>query len=231
MRQFVEAARLARRHTRDAPRTGCVLRIAPLFTWREQAVIRWRVISIVSSCHIVKLCALAAQAIQSKLQSALRAEPPIGRVTFNSFLSELLDQTNLTNWPFTSDQPLRFLWYCHRPFCHEQGHVTHKNLMRAFLDFYAQPGPDLPTGYIGLSLKLYAHGLCPLRFLGACVWFRDVTSFSDASGMVCVRVEPVSILTHQTHCPGFRKERWRRHCLSALYWGKEKDAERPQNNC
>jgi len=30
------------------------------------------------------------------------------------------------------------------------------------------------------------HG--PVRFSGACVWFRDVTSFSDASGMVCVRV-------------------------------------------
>jgi len=25
--------------------------------------------------------------------------------------------------------------------------------------------------------------------------------------IVCVRVEPVSILTHQTHCPGFGKER------------------------
>jgi len=27
-----------------------------------------------------------------------------------------------------------------------------------------------------------------MHFLNACVWFRDVTSFSDASGMVCVRV-------------------------------------------
>jgi len=40
----------------------------------------------------------------------------------------------------------------------------------------------------------------PVRFLDACVWFRDVTSFSDASGMVCIRVEPVSIMTHQTYC-------------------------------
>jgi len=38
------------------------------------------------------------------------------------------------------------------------------------------------------SIKLYAHGMRPLRFLGACVWFHDVTSFSNASGMVCIRV-------------------------------------------
>jgi len=48
-------------------------------------------------------------------------------------------------------------------------------------------------------VKLYAHGMRPVRFLSACVWFRDVTSFSDASGMVCVWVGPVSILTDQTH--------------------------------
>jgi len=29
----------------------------------------------------------------------------------------------------------------------------------------------------------------PVRLLGAAVSFRDVASFSDASGMVCVRVE------------------------------------------
>ena len=57
------------------------------------------------------------------------------------------------------------------------------------------------------TAKLYAHGMRPLRFSGACVLFRDVTSFFDASGKVCVRVETVSILTHQTHCPGFGKER------------------------
>jgi len=28
-----------------------------------------------------------------------------------------------------------------------------------------------------------------MRFLSACVWFRDVISFSDASGMDCVRVK------------------------------------------
>ena len=81
-------------------------------------------------------------------------------------------------------------------------------------------------------LKLYAHGMCPLRFSGACVWFCDVTSFFNAPGMVCLRVETVSILTHQPHCPGFGKERWYDVLVDIfLYWGKEKDAERPQNNC
>jgi len=50
------------------------------------------------------------------------------------------------------------------------------------------------------TLKLYAHSMRPVRFLSVCVWFRDVTSFFDASGIVCVRVEPVSRLTHQMHC-------------------------------
>jgi len=36
------------------------------------------------------------------------------------------------------------------------------------------------------GLKLYAHGMRPMRFLSACVW----SAF---------RAEPVSILTHQTH--------------------------------
>jgi len=48
-------------------------------------------------------------------------------------------------------------------------------------------------------LKLYAHGMRPIRFLSASVLFRDVTSFSDAFGTVCIRVEPVSILTDETH--------------------------------
>jgi len=39
-----------------------------------------------------------------------------------------------------------------------------------------------------VNVKLYAHGILPVRFLSACVWFRDVTSFSDASGIVSVRV-------------------------------------------
>jgi len=49
------------------------------------------------------------------------------------------------------------------------------------------------AGYMQLcsSIKLNEHGMRPVRFLGACVWFRDVTSFSDASGMVCVRVKVV----------------------------------------
>jgi len=38
------------------------------------------------------------------------------------------------------------------------------------------------------GVKLDEHGMGPMGFLSACVWFRDVTSFSDASGMVCVRV-------------------------------------------
>jgi len=40
-----------------------------------------------------------------------------------------------------------------------------------------------------IGLKLYAHGMRPVHLLGACVWFRDITSFSDASGIVCVQVE------------------------------------------
>jgi len=59
-------------------------------------------------------------------------------------------------------------------------------------------------------LKLDAHGcvLCVFFLAHSRVWFCDVASFSDASGMVYVRVEPVSILTHQTQCSGFRKERY-----------------------
>jgi len=37
-------------------------------------------------------------------------------------------------------------------------------------------------------VKLDSHDMRPLRFLSARVWFRDVKFFSDASGMVCVRV-------------------------------------------
>jgi len=37
------------------------------------------------------------------------------------------------------------------------------------------------------GVKLYAHGMRPVRFLSACLWFRDVKSFSDAFGKVCVR--------------------------------------------
>jgi len=56
--------------------------------------------------------------------------------------------------------------------------------------------------------KLDAHDCVLCVFLAhSWVWFRDVASFSDASGIVWVRVEPVSILTHQTQCSGFRKER------------------------
>ena len=34
---------------------------------------------------------------------------------------------------------------------------------------------------LGVRLKLYAHGMRPVRFLSACVWFHNVTSFSDAT--------------------------------------------------
>ena len=44
------------------------------------------------------------------------------------------------------------------------------------------------------------HTACVLCVFSTCAWFRDVTSFSDASGMVWVRVELVSVLTHQTYC-------------------------------
>jgi len=68
-----------------------------------------------------------------------------------------------------------------------------------------------------MTFKLYAHGMHPMRFFGRMRWFRDIRSFSDASGMVWVWVEPVSILTHQIHCPGFgeRAVMWctRRHCF------------------
>jgi len=58
-------------------------------------------------------------------------------------------------------------------------------------------------------LKLDAHGCVLCVFLAhAWVWFCYVASVSDAAGMVCVRVEPASVLTHQTHCSGFRKERY-----------------------
>jgi len=41
---------------------------------------------------------------------------------------------------------------------------------------------------VSWAFKLDAHGMRPMRFLSACGWFRDVTSFFDASGMVCGRV-------------------------------------------
>ena len=56
-------------------------------------------------------------------------------------------------------------------------------------------------------------------FLRAYVWFRDVTPFSDAPGMVCVRVEPVSILTHHTNFQDSGKSgdvSTRRHCVALV---------------
>jgi len=42
---------------------GMCVKITPIHIWRKQAIIQWswHVISIVVCCHIVKLCALAAQ--------------------------------------------------------------------------------------------------------------------------------------------------------------------------
>jgi len=36
-----------------------------------------------------------------------------------------------------------------------------------------------------IAVKLDAHDMCPTHFLSTCVRFRDVTSFTDATGMVC----------------------------------------------
>jgi len=74
----VATTRKARCWMRDAPRTGCALRVAPMCTWCEQAIVEWsrRVISIVAYCHIVKLC------------EALRWQQYYGRHLFcNSFFS------------------------------------------------------------------------------------------------------------------------------------------------
>jgi len=70
----------------------------------------------------------------------------------------------------------------------------------------------------------------PVRFLSACVWFRDVTSFSDAPGMVCVRAEPVSILTHQTHCfDSLLLERRPYQTHQKMTWRHEIRHMRPKN--
>ena len=52
----------------DSPRTGCARRTTPIYKWRERAVIEWsrRMISIVTCCHSVKLCALAVRAFISQ---------------------------------------------------------------------------------------------------------------------------------------------------------------------
>ena len=59
---FVESSvaksSLALRGMCDLPRTGCVSRITPILKWHEQAFTEWswRVLSIVTCCHSVKLC-------------------------------------------------------------------------------------------------------------------------------------------------------------------------------
>jgi len=74
-------------------------------------------------------------------------------------------------------------------------------------------------------VKLDAHGMRPMCFLSACIWFRDVTSFSDVSGMVCVRVGTYFYIDasdlllwlpsrNQTHAPEKRVRRML--CASSL---------------
>ena len=55
----------------DSPQADCGWRTTPM--WREQAETEWalRVISIVTCCHSVKLCAHAARAFQSQQGGAL----------------------------------------------------------------------------------------------------------------------------------------------------------------
>lgn len=52
---------LGRRWMRNSPQTVYARRITPVYIWRKQARIVWSgcVFSLVSYCHIVKLCALA----------------------------------------------------------------------------------------------------------------------------------------------------------------------------
>jgi len=71
-------------------------------------------------------------------------------------------------------------------------------MIHRFLDEGGSFASSVYKIFINLSIKPYVHGMRPMLFLSACVWFRDVTSISDASGVVSVRVEPV--LAHQTHC-------------------------------
>jgi len=65
---IVATAPLALRSMCDSPRTGCVRRITPIYSWHEQPTTEWsrRVISTVACCHSVKLCALAARAFRSQ---------------------------------------------------------------------------------------------------------------------------------------------------------------------
>jgi len=57
LHRIVEAARSWRRRMRDAPQTGCALRIASIYVcganWKQEQA--WRVISIVACCHCVPL--------------------------------------------------------------------------------------------------------------------------------------------------------------------------------
>jgi len=57
-----------------------------------------------------------------------------------------------------------------------------------WLESKASPEVDVLSTSFASALRCMHTACVPVRFLSVCVWFRDVTSFSDASGMVCVRV-------------------------------------------
>ena len=67
-RSILATSPLALRWMCDSPWTGCVRRTTPIYMWHEQAILEWlrRMISIVSCCHSVKLCALAARGFRSQ---------------------------------------------------------------------------------------------------------------------------------------------------------------------
>jgi len=52
----------------ESPRMGCARRIAPIYMWREQAIMLWAlcVISFVACWHSVKICVHAAREFRSQ---------------------------------------------------------------------------------------------------------------------------------------------------------------------
>jgi len=102
------------------------------------------------------------------------------------FLNIHIQSLSKNFWNFVSD-------------IHPYSNATLVNAKQTGSGYTSTSGPSFLKTYssiaCNMTLKLYAHGMRPMRFLSECVWFRDVTSFSDSSGMVCVRE-----LTHQTQC-------------------------------
>jgi len=67
-----------------SPRTGCVRRITPIYTWREQAITEWS--RSVACCHRVKLCALAARL--TDWNNTFTCESQVAEIaSFRSFIS------------------------------------------------------------------------------------------------------------------------------------------------